>query len=381
VTTILALAVVVGSTMAILAMPIAAQPSPSVLSPSVGPGLPAASAQGRLTSIGIYGPAEWDSPPHYLVMAAGHTWTLDESSMGVVLQFVAEEVTPVTIRKLGDCSLVLGFDVEPRSSHVVEFTADGEAAVRIGGGDGGFIGYDEAATSGCQPPASPLPSGAAPSAGPTTATILVTCGGRTYQGRGIKGPRVEPGADSRRARALQAALATYGEAFPGADAMEWHLAGRDDSGFLYLARDDRFAETGWLSIEAERGDGRWSTNMGGCDPRRVIAPDIGVTDWWLDPAFPTPKPEATELHVLILERDCASGQAPDGRIAAPEIAYGPSSVTVSIGVRRSEGDHSCPGNPAVPLTVVLAEPLGDRSLLDGSRLPPQPPEALEGWAE
>jgi hypothetical protein len=206
-----------------------------------------------------------------------------------------------------------------------------------------------------------------------TPTILVTCGYHAYPGRGIDGPRVEPGDDSRRARALRDALRRYREEFPGADAIAWRMAGHDETGFLFLARDDRFAETGWLSIEAERRDGRWSASMGGCDPRRVIAADIGVADWWLDPAFPAPGPDATELHVLALERACASGRPPDGRIADPEIAYTPSSVAVTIGVRRSTGDHSCPGNPAVPLTVALPEPLGDRTLLDGSRLPPHPP--------
>jgi hypothetical protein len=159
--------------------------------------------------------------------------------------------------------------------------------------------------------------------------------------------------------------------------MAWRLAGREENGFLFLARDDRFAETGWLSIEAERRDGRWSSSMGGCDPRRVIAPDLSVADWWLDPAFPAPGSTATELHVLVLERACASGQPPDGRIAEPEVSFGLDTITITIGVRRSEGDQNCQGNPAVPLTVALAEPLGDRTLLDGSRLPPAPPSIPE----
>jgi hypothetical protein len=225
----------------------------------------------------------------------------------------------------------------------------------------------------CLPPSSPEPSVVVPSAGPTSTTMLVACGYHAYPGLGIDGPRVEPGAGSRRARALRAALDTYREAFPGADGMAWRLAGRDESGFLFLARDDRFAESGWLSIEAERRDGRWSTSMGGCDPRRVLAADIGVADWWLDPSFPAPGPEATTLQVLVLEQACASGTAPDGRIAQPEVVYATDTITITIGVRRSKGDQSCPGNPPVPLTVALTEPLGDRTLLDGSRLPPAPP--------
>jgi hypothetical protein len=229
----------------------------------------------------------------------------------------------------------------------------------------------------CAPPSSPGPSVVAPSASPTSSTILVACGHRAYPGLGIDGPRVEPGADSRRARVLRDALRTYREEFPGIDALEWHMAGRDETGFLFLARDDRLVEEGWLSIGAERRNGEWSASIGGCDPRRVLAADIGVADWWLDPAYPAPGPEATELHVLVLERACASGKPPDGRIAEPEVVYAADAVTITIGVRRSEGDHSCPGNPAVPLRVALGEPLGDRTLLDGSRLPPAPPSIPE----
>jgi hypothetical protein len=107
------------------------------------------SAQGRATSIGIYGPPEWESPPHYVVKAVGQTWTLDASKMAVVLQFQTSEVATVTIRDLDDCSLVLRFDVQPRTSHAVEFAADGTATVKVGGGDGGFIGHDEPRSSAC----------------------------------------------------------------------------------------------------------------------------------------------------------------------------------------------------------------------------------------
>jgi hypothetical protein len=193
----------------------------------------------------------------------------------------------------------------------------------------------------CLPPSSPEPSVVEPSAGPTSATMLVACGYHAYPGLGIDGPRVEPGADSRRARVLRDALRTYREEVTGADAVEWRLAGRDGTGFLLLGRDDRSSGSGWLSIEAERRDGRWSASMGGCDPRRVLAADIGVADWWLDPAFPTPGPGSTELQVLVLERACASGKAPDGRIAAA-VALATTTVQKHLGRRRRPSPASRP---------------------------------------
>ncbi len=221
------------------------------------------------------------------------------------------------------------------------------------------------------PSAGPSASlGTVPSAAPT---ILVACGYHAYPGLGIDGPPVDPHGDDALATALSKALERYRDDFPVGEDADWRRAGMDETGFLFLGRDEGMSETGWVAVEVHELDGQWRSNIGGCDPRRVIATDIGVADWWLDPAFPVPGPDAIELHVLVLERACASGQPPDGRIAEPVVRYSIDSVTVVIGVRRTEGDATCPGNPAVPLTVALSEPLDDRVLLDGSRLPPGPP--------
>ncbi len=209
--------------------------------------------------------------------------------------------------------------------------------------------------------------------------MLVTCGYRAYPGLGIDGPPVDPGADDPASRALGDALERYREAFPVAEDTRWRLAGMDDHGSLFLGRDERASDSGWVGVEVHRDEGLWRSNIGECDPRRVMAADIGVADWWLDPAFPAPGPDTTELRVLVLERACASGQPPDGRIAAPVIEYAEDTVTITIGVRHAEGDQNCPSNPAVPLAVPLSEPLGDRTLLDGSRLPPGPPRVPDQW--
>jgi hypothetical protein len=50
-------------------------------------------------------------------------------------------------------------------------------------------------------------------------------------------------------------------------------------------------------------------------------------------------------------------------------------VTVTIGVRPLGGIQTCPLPPGTPAIVTLPEPLGNRALLDGGRVPPAPPSA------
>jgi hypothetical protein len=47
-------------------------------------------------------------------------------------------------------------------------------------------------------------------------------------------------------------------------------------------------------------------------------------------------------------------------------------VSIVILVEPTEGATSCQGNPAFPLEVELASPLGDREILDASVSPPEP---------
>lgn len=239
----------------------------------------------------------------------------------------------------------------------------------------------QSASPGAPPSASPSAPGPSGSPGPSVPPVLlVTCGFRAYPGLGIDGPVVDPRGDDDTAARLGQAIDKWHEEFPGADEAEWRLAGSDETGSLYLGRTDEMAEGAWISIEVRpRDDGTWGSNIGECTPRRVISADLGTADWWLDPALPVPGADATELHILLMERACASGRPPDGRVAEPEVRYSSEAVAIAIGVQRAPGDQGCPGNPAVPATIALAEPLGGRTLLDGSYLPPRAATPPESW--
>jgi hypothetical protein len=93
--------------------------------------------------------------------------------------------------------------------------------------------------------------------------------------------------------------------------------------------------------------------------------------WWVDGDTLPIDPETTEIQGFIRERSCAGGQSPVGRVAEPSIEYRADAVIVTFAVLALPGEHDCGGNPALPIVVTLADPLGSRSLLDGSEDPPR----------
>jgi hypothetical protein len=97
----------------------------------------------------------------------------------------------------------------------------------------------------------------------------------------------------------------------------------------------------------------------------------------LDPANP-PDPTSSELHLLVTERACNSGQDAAGRVRLVEISQDEETVGVEIAVAPREGAAGCPSNPPTPFVVELGGPLGDRAVYDTSVLPSRqltmPPE-------
>ena len=115
----------------------------------------------------------------------------------------------------------------------------------------------------------------------------------------------------------------------------------------------------------------FAVGMTGCAavPTPSPTPGFGPATWALDPAFPDPTAHSIDFHILVWERACSGGSAATGRMSAPVLEYAAQTVTITIEVRGLGGILTCPGNEATPSTVRLAEPLGDRTLLDGGRDP------------
>ena len=144
-------------------------------------------------------------------------------------------------------------------------------------------------------------------------------------------------------------------------------------------------------VRASTGDGWWATwwpgtvratSFSAVDGGGLVVgstkPPAGQLEartsraaWWLDPVAERPTAASTAIHALILEAACASGTSPDGRIEEPSIDLEATTVTVTIDVRHRVGGQDCQGNAPVPYTITLPEPLGARSLLDGSTTPPR----------
>lgn len=81
----------------------------------------------------------------------------------------------------------------------------------------------------------------------------------------------------------------------------------------------------------------------------------------------------SDTGVLVEETACASGRTAEGRIDPPTIEWSDRVAIVTIAVRPAPGNQTCPSNPTTPFTVELPGPLGWRTLLDGSHVPPAPP--------
>jgi hypothetical protein len=98
---------------------------------------------------------------------------------------------------------------------------------------------------------------------------------------------------------------------------------------------------------------------------------VAPAAWWVDPATLPLDPAATAVEALVVERSCADGRPPDGRLLEPAVFAGADALLITIWVRRLPGPRDCPGNPTGSATIRLPEPLRDRRLLDGGEIPPR----------
>ncbi len=85
-----------------------------------------------------------------------------------------------------------------------------------------------------------------------------------------------------------------------------------------------------------------------------------------------PDPASTELHLLVTENGCNSGEDAEGRIEVVRLEESDDRVSLILGVRPRNVPADCPSNPSTPFTVTLSHPLGDRELIDAGLADPRP---------
>lgn len=74
-------------------------------------------------------------------------------------------------------------------------------------------------------------------------------------------------------------------------------------------------------------------------------------------------PSSTTLRVGVVRLACSGGVT--GTVLEPKITYEPDRILIQTDVAAlPEGGCDCPGNDVVPIIVKLAEPVGDRQLVD-----------------
>ncbi len=172
------------------------------------------------------------------------------------------------------------------------------------------------------------------------------------------------------------AVATGTPGGPGIPPSAYRLLVQTDEAALFLA--DLPSGIGTIAMHLEQG--RWislGASFGGRCVAQSVTPDgLRPVDWSLDSNFPAPGAADTQIHLLVHERACNSGQVVGDRLRPAEIVERGSQVLVAFAATLPEGrgGADCQSNPSTPVTVTLPGPLGDRTLADGSYVPPKPPD-------
>lgn len=150
------------------------------------------------------------------------------------------------------------------------------------------------------------------------------------------------------------------------DGLDWWLLELTDERATVISPNG----SSFTSVSLEFTRAGWAVSglsgANDCDVRRVLPPGLNSVEWELDPEFPTPTADSTDLHLLVTELGCAGGREMGDQLLGPQVVETDDAVRVAFAVIPPEGSaQECPGNPLAAVTVELSAPLGDRDIRDG----------------
>lgn len=235
------------------------------------------------------------------------------------------------------------------------------------------------------PPASP-PSSAAPVSPATSARpspsasaapralVEVSCAGEVFPLSLLDQPGHAETFDDPAAEALR----TYLDTSSGPDSAwlpdtGWREVVRTDSQVTYVADAVPGSDPPYAEVSVRRVADSWRVaGWAQCGLEASAGPGLGLASFRVAPDVELAS-DATEIAVLVSERGCNSGEDARGRIVEPRIALSDDAITVLFAVRPQEGEgmQTCQSNPETPYVLVLPEPIGNRTLFDGSEIPPR----------
>jgi len=106
---------------------------------------------------------------------------------------------------------------------------------------------------------------------------------------------------------------------------------------------------------------------GPSDPVGVVGQPVGDTATWQIGTPASVDNTSTEIEVEVTRLACSSGVT--GNTLPPVVSYEPHQIVIHIDVEPfGDAGGNCQGNNPVPVVVTLDEPVGERTLVDGSCL-------------
>ena len=181
-------------------------------------------------------------------------------------------------------------------------------------------------------------------------------------------PPIEPAGVDAASDGLARELQGTGD--PGMPVAGWRRVAYSSGQVLFVASAPPGGDSPFLQVALVLRNGAWELDtIGACAMSVVFESGLDTAQWSLDPDAPPPAADDTRIAAFVHERACASGASAEGRIAPPVIVYGDRAIVVTFATRPLGGGQDCQSNPPTPHEFELEEPLGERTLLDGSAFP------------